>query len=43
MRSAEMAVGAQEAENIGKDDTDTDLSGRFPLWPSVVSRSPALW
>ena len=25
--------GAQEAENIGKDETDKDLSGRFPLWP----------
>ena len=34
MRMAEKA-GAQEAENIGKDETDKDLSGRFPLWPSL--------
>ena len=33
--------GAQEAENIGKDETDKDLSGRFPLWPPLsLARSP---
>ena len=35
--------GAQEAENIGKDETDKDLSGRFPLWPPLsCPRSPLL-
>lgn len=39
------SVGAQEAENIGKDETDKDLSGRFPLWPSLslpLSASPVM-
>ena len=38
-----VAMGAQEAENIGKDETDKDLSGRFPLWPPLSHFSSYLW